>query len=320
MAGFETDLHVDNFLTDLSVAYSQDMPRVGDMVLPPVDADKISDLYVIYGTESFKRYADVRRGMTFAPEIRQTITRGHYRAEEHALKTGVPDAYRRDQDVPLDAEIDGTIFVTEAELNQREFNQLGLISDPTQVTQNLALSGTALWSDYTNSVPLTNIRAARSAVRIGVHRPANMMLVSADVDYVLADHPAIKDLVKYTDPRNLTEGNIPTTIRGLQIMVSNTNIDSTPYSPLYPPPAAVFAPAFSKSALVFYRAPNPKSRRTMTFGITLEVPDARTGGRGLQIRKWDDEGRKGRWIEASDTYALKLIAPLAGYLFAPAIA
>lgn len=311
---YMVDLHVDQLLTDISFAQTNDM-LVGDDVLTPKNVDKRSDLYAIYGTESFKRYDDTRRPGTDAIQVRQTVSRGNFLAEEHAEKDIVPDADKAEADDPYDPEIDTTVFLTDLQQNQREFKQLAVISDPTQVTQNATLSGTAQWSDYVNSVPLTNLRTARSAVRAGVHKEATDILFSYDASLVLADHPSIKDLIKFTDETNISSAGLPNTLRGLTVHISGADVDNAAVGVAAPS----FAPAFSKAALVYFRNPN-LGKKTITFGLTFEAPDQTTGTRGISVRKWIDEGKKGTWVEVADTYVPKIIAPLGGYLYLAAIA
>jgi hypothetical protein len=309
------DVHIDQWLTGFSVAYTNEM-LVGDSVFPPVPADHLSDVYAVYGQESFKVYEDVRAPGTDALEVRYSLTKGTYLAQEHALRTIVPDALQRQADQPpLDPLIDATWELTETGRNQREYRQMAIASDPTQVTQNVALSGTSLWSDYTNSTPLTNIRTGRSAVRAGVHREATDFLLAYDTALTLVDHPSIKDELKYTDPNSLSTPGLPATIRGLNTHISGADKDTAPYMS----GTATFTPVFNKAALVYYRNPN-LGKRSLTFAVTFEAPDQTTGVRGWQIRRWYDDGKKSNLVEGANTYVPKVIAPLAAYGFYPAIA
>lgn len=304
---YQYDVHIDQFLTDISIAYSNEM-LIGDQIFPPFNADKRSDVYAIYGTESFKRYQDVRRPGTDAMQIRYTISRGQYLADEHALKDIVPDAEKAEADNPLNPEVDRTVILTEAERNQREFNQLTVAASATQLTQNTTLTGGSQWDTYATSTPLTNIRTGRQLVRLGVHREATDIALAYNTSLVLADHPSIKDLIKYTDSNNIGSGGLPTTIRGLTVHVSGADVDNAPVGVATPN----FSAFFQKEALIYFRNPN-LGLKVVTLGLTLEAPDQTTGAKGLQVRKWVDLDKKGTWIEVSDTYVVKVIAPLGAY-------
>lgn len=307
------DVHIDQALTTFSKAITND-ELVGDKILPPVPVDKRSDLWFIYGTEYFKKRDDLRRPKSEAIEIDWTMSKGHYNAEEHAEKYLVSDAEAKVADAPVDPAIDATEFVTASVQNQREIAQLALVTNAAQVTNNATLAGTTQWSDYTNSVPLTNIRTAKTTVRNAIVKRANFFSASYDVCLVLADHPSIKDLLKYTDPNALTSSGLPPTIRGLTVNEAGSMYDTANQGQ-----AATFASIFGKNALVHYTTPSV-GRKIVTFGYTMEAPDDTTGVRGLSVRRYRDDKKKGEYVEVSVMYDLQLVAPTGGYLYLAAIA
>ena len=309
------NVHADQFLTDLSLLQTAE-GMVGDMVFPVRPVDHRTGFYEVFGTEHFKQTETLRRPGAAAYEANFTLSKGTYSAQEYSQSALVPAQIQQNADnPPIDPKVNMTIQLTELMKLDRERRQMQVAGDPTQITQNLALSGTSQWSDYVNSVPLTNIKAARSAVRAGVHREANTITLSYDAALTLADHPSIKDLIKYVDPQALEIGGLPPTLRGLKVIVSEADQDTTAFSSQTP----VFSPVFSKAALIHYTDPN-LGLRSISLGVTFEVPDAVTGQRALSVRQWFDEARKGDFIEVSDSYAVKVLAPLAGYLFTTCIA
>ena len=310
---FISVVHIDQALTNLSVAYTQAM-LVGDRILPPIPVDKRSNRWFVYGREYFKKRDDLQRPGAAAPEITYSLSTGFYNADRHAQRHLVPDAEVNLADVPLRPAIDATEFLTASVQNNREIRQLGLITDPTQVTNNTALSGTTQWSDYTNSTPLTNLRTAKTTVRGAIVREANFLSVYFDVAQVLADHPSIKDLIKYTDPNNISTSGLPNMVRGLMVNVSGAMLDSANEGQ-----AATFASIFGKNALVHFTTPSP-GLKTITFGYTFEAPDDTTNVRGYAVRRYRDEELIGEWVEVGTTYDIQLIAATGGYLFTTAIA
>lgn len=316
MAGYSADVRPDQFLSNVSIAASNDETMmVGDVALPIIDVDYLSGQYPVYGQEEFKSYVTLRSPMSSAREIRQSLSKGTYTAKRHSAKTGVPDENIRFSAPPLDAQLDASIFVGRVMRNDRERTQLAVLADPTQMTQNITLSGTSLFSDYNNSVPLSVIRGARSAVRAGAHRPANTWLGAYDVDLVLADHPSVKDLLKGWDQNALVESGLPPVFRGLTVVESQADTDT-----IGPGSAAqAFAPMFSKALNIFYRNPN-FGIRSLTLGATLRAPNPDSGGRGIETKSWRDEDKSGWWVESNDTYQPKIFAPNAAYLIAVAIA
>jgi hypothetical protein len=304
---YQSDIHIDQALTTVSIAYKND-GYVADVLLPSVPVDKRSDLYFVYGKEAFKRRDDLVRPGSIAPQLERTLSRDSYVAERHAQRELVTDSERSESDNPLNADVDTTELLTDAVMNNREFAVLAMMTDPAQLTQNVTLAGTTQWSDYVNSTPLTNIKTAKSAVRLGVLKEATDFTISYDGALTLADHPSVKELIKYTDPGNIGSSGLPSTLRGLKVneagaFIDNTNVGQTPQ----------FATAFGNNCLIHYTT-RSAGLKTITLGYMFEAPDETTGARGFSTIRYREEARHGEWIEVSSTYALKLVAPLGGYL------
>lgn len=304
---YAQDVHIDQALTTISIAY-RNAGLIGERVLPALPVDKRSDRYFVYGKEQFKQRDDLVRPGGIAPEWERTLSQGFFNAERHAQRQIVTDDERRMSDVPLMPDADYTEFLTDSVMNNREFQIVQLVTNPASVTQNVTLSGTSQWSDYTNSTPLVNIKTAKVTVRLGVLREANMFTLSYEAALTLADHPSIKDLTKYTDSQGLNKSGLPATLRGLQVNEAGAFIDTANDGQ-----TASFSTAFGKNALIHYTTPSA-GLKTISFGYTFEAPDATTGVRGFATQKYREDARHGDWIEVSTTYALVLVAPLGAYL------
>src|SRR5258708_2322875 len=108
---FAQDVHIDQALTNLSIAFTQ-ANLVGDKILPPVPVDKGSDRWFVYGSQYFKVRDDIQRPGATAAEITYTLSSGNFNAERHAQRHLVTDAEVRLSDVPLRPAIDSTEFIT----------------------------------------------------------------------------------------------------------------------------------------------------------------------------------------------------------------
>jgi hypothetical protein len=124
----------------------------------------------------------------------------------------------------------------------------------------------------------------------------------------VADHPSIKDLIKYTHPEALTESGLPDTIRGMKVLVakaiSNTGDDALP---------GTFQGVMGKNAVIAYVNPSP-GLKTISFGWTFEAPDDTTGARGYSVRKYRDDAKTGDYVEAARTFVPVVVAANAAYL------
>lgn len=307
---FTSDVHIDQALTTLSIAYQND-GYIADVIAPPVPVDKRTDRYFIYGKEPFKNEDLYVRPGGVAPEFNWTISQASYSAERYAARTLITDDVRRESDAPINIDIDSTQMLTDKVQNDREFGVLGTLLNVANFPSgnHQANSGATAWSAYTTSTPLSDIRTAKSAVRLGALREATDFTTSYDVAQILADHPSFKELIKYTDPNSLSSSGLPNTVRGLKVNVSGAFQDTTNFGQ-----TPVLSNAFGNNALVHYTAASA-GLKTLSFAYRFEAPDATTGVRGFATIRYREEARHGDWIEVCTTYALRVIAPAAGFLF-----
>ncbi|MDP9266478.1 MAG: hypothetical protein M3O91_10240 [Chloroflexota bacterium] len=307
-------IHIDQALTNVAIRYSNP-EYVAERLSPIIPVGKRSGRFFVYGKEHLKVYETRRAPKSKAAEVDYTLSNSPFFAEEHALSELVTDAESRYADPPIQPEIDATERVTDSLKLGFENDVATKLTDPAQVTQTTALSGTAQWSDYTNSTPLTNIVTAKNAIRGSIIKPANTLLVPYEVGLTLADHPSIKDLLKYTDPRSITTSGLPPVVRGLQVVealaMQNTANEGQAFTG---------GRVWGKNAVVLYVAPSITGEKTVTTLVTFEAPDDTTGGRSWQTRRWRDEFRKGDMVEVARTYDLQFIAAGGAYLFTTAIA
>jgi len=307
-------IHIDTALTSLSIAYLNPS-YIAEVVFPAIPVDKRSDKWFVYGKEHLKVYEARRAPRSVAQEVDFSLSTSNYSAEERALRQLVTDAEAKLADSPIQLKADAVEFLTDRLKLTLENDVATKLTDTSQVTQNTALAGTTQWSDYTNSVPLTNIATAKKTIRPQIIRPANTFVVPYEVAMVLADHPSIKDLIKYTDPQAIMESGLPANVRGLKVVeaeaVQNTANEGQ---------AATLATIWGKNAIVMYVNPRPTGLRTITTAAIFDAPDDTTGARGFAARQYRDDPRKGDVVELSRMYDLQFIAANGAYLFTTAIA
>lgn len=308
-------VHIDQALTNLSLAiFNDNADYISEQMLPSVPVNKRSDLYFIYGKEHLRvRESRVRPG-ALADELEYTLSRGNFQCEMRGRRHLVLDEDRQAEDDPLSAEMDAAQILAEAMKLIREWDTSQYLTSSANLPNYTALGGTSQWSDYVNSTPLTDIKTARSSVRINVLKPANIMMLPYDVGLTLVEHPSIKDLVKYTDPNALTEAGLPPVIRGLRIIETAGAYDSSTEGRSF-----TAASLWGKNVIIAYVSPNP-GRKTISLGYTFVAPDATTSARGLATRQYREEARRGDWIESNITFDLRVVASGAAYLYQTAIA
>ncbi|MEP6756649.1 MAG: hypothetical protein ABJA67_14180 [Chthonomonadales bacterium] len=329
-----SQVHIDQALTNISVMYRNES-YVADQVLPIVPAAKRSDKYFLYRKEDFLTPSgaagsgailSLRRPGAEAAEIDYAVSTASFYAEEYAYRGIVTDAESAVADNPLQADIDQTVQLTERLMLDNEVQVAAIAAKranfPSSNKAVLTTGGTGTsWAQYAsaNSNPFVDMKNGKLAVIKGIAREANTMLLSVDAARTLADHPTVKDLVKYVHQDALTMSGLPKTLRGLSIIEGACQKNTAAEGASYSGSNIWQADDGTAMALIYYRNPNP-TIRSVSFGYTFEAPDDATGARGYAVRRWREEKRKGTMIEVSFMRDWKQIAvdanglSLGGYL------
>lgn len=301
-------IHIDQALTNLSLAYTND-ELIAPKVLPQVTVNKLTNKYFVYGREHF-RYTEARvEPKALAGEFDYTLSTQSFQAQHRALRHLIPYQNEWNEDVPLNEQVDVTELITEKLALIMEVDVATYVTSNSNLTNYTALSGGSQWSDYVNSTPLTNIKTAKTSVRQNSFKRANTMVIPYDTALTLADHPSIKDLIKYTDPKSLSDTGLPPVIRGLRIIEAGAYQDSSVEGETFSP-----ANAWGKNVIVAFINPGYGLRK-ISLGYIFMAPDSQTGTVGISTRRYVDEPRKGEWVECEMTYDYRIVAPGCGYLY-----
>ena len=315
-----SQIHIDQALTNLSVMY-RNSAYVADQALPMLPVSKRSDKYFVYRKEDFMspspaggggQLASLRRPGTEAAEIDYGLSTQNYYAEEYAYRGFVADAEVAVADNPLQPDIDQSLQLTERLMLDNEISAANLITKRANfgaANKNALVTNTTSWAAYTSTTsnPFGDIKAGKLAVIKGIAREPNAMLLSVDAARTLADHPNVKDLVKYTHQDALTISGLPKVMRGLTVIEGATQRNTAAEGAAYSGANLWQADDGTALALIFYR-PDAPSLRSVSLGYTFEAPDDATGARGLAVRRWREEKRKGSMIEAAFLRDWRLIA------------
>ena len=122
------EVHIDTYLTNLSVAVMQDpMGFVADMVSPGIPVQKQSGNIAVIDRSSYTR--DVARPRAPGSESVGTghkVIKESYDAQVHALHEDIDDQTRANYDMPLDADDDAMFVLAEMMKINREINWSGV--------------------------------------------------------------------------------------------------------------------------------------------------------------------------------------------------
>jgi hypothetical protein len=317
------NVHIDQVLTDISVAWPNN-DFVGDRLFPVVTVRKQSDKYYIFGREAWGLpvNGDLRAPGTPAMEVPGlTLSLDTYFAQEHALKIAVTPEERENADNPLQPEADGTGLVTQQLLLGRELAIKNLVTATAtyDTGYSTTLSGTAQWSDYTNSDPIGDWRTGVRKIHSGLFIEPNTAVIPYQVMSVLEDHPDFIERIKYSE-RGILTADIIAAVLGIASVI----VPGVGYNSANPGQTASLGYLWGKDVLMAYVPPRA-AMKTPAFGYEFcwRYPN---GGVQL-VDRWFDNDRKADLIRVQRRYQLKMVGvnvsnskSIAGYLIKAAVA
>lgn len=188
-----SSVHLDAPLTNLTIAHFQsDMGFVADKVFPVVGVSKQSDKFYTYDRANFNRDGDVKQlaPRTEVPTIGLSVSNDNYTADVYGLGMDFDEQTLANEDTALETRSAGAATL---------LNRLRIDREVKWASTYFAASvwgsestPTNLWSDYTNSAPITDVTTARRTMQLksGGFKP-NTMVVGKEVRDILVNHPDI---------------------------------------------------------------------------------------------------------------------------------
>ncbi len=338
-----SEVHVDQILTSISLAYKPDM-FVADVVSPPIQVPNRSDRYFIYPRETFtstsglntnNKAMSLRAPGTIARETQYSLSTDSYLAEEYAWRHFVSDAELRHSDTPLNPEVDATEFATQRLLYDNEAMVAAILMEannyPTSSFKQLvngagSAPGDSSWFavSQANSNPFVNFMNAHKELIKNVLNAPNTLLIDVELAYALSQHPLYVDRYKYVSREGINTMGLSEAVAGMRPIVTglqyNSAKDGQPFNAV-----SLWRSVQNGSnpylyALCCWVNPERAGIKSMHMMKTFDAPDQTTGVSGIQARRYRAEDRKGTYIEVSFTRDYKLITVdsnnknLAGYL------
>lgn len=324
-------VHVDRPLSNISVAYLQeDNDYIADKVFPIVPVQKQSDRYFLYKKGQFFRdVATLRAPATESAgggyDLDNTPS---YFCDVYAWHQDVDPMVRANSDVPLDADRDATIWVTQILAIKREVVFLSNYFTTGKWTGSTTagdITPGTKW-DVGNSTPIEDIEAQQFSIKKLTAKWPNRLVLGTNVYKALKNHDEFLQRIKYTQrgvvtadiiasvlaPPNQPEASSAGDFKVIvAAAVKNTAAEGQADT-------MAFA-ATSTDALLAYANPNPGILQVSAGYIFTWVPVAGYLARIKQIpMPWlgtDNSGQPTIRIEGEMSLACKQVATDAGAYF-----
>lgn len=309
------DVHIDQALTNLSIAYIQSQNAyIASKIFPIIGVDKQSDKYYTFTKNDwFRDEAKKRADNTESAGSGYTLSTDSFFADVWAFHKDVGAQVKANADAQVKLEKGAVEFVTQRLLMRQE---LQWVTDffTTGVWATDATPAN-LWSDYTSSDPIEDIETAKEAILSITGFMPNTMVMGYQVFRKLKNHPDIIDRIKYTSAQNVTVELLARMFEVDNIYVSQaikaTNVENE---------TGAYAFTHGKHALLAYVNPTPGEMQP-SAGYTFHWTGVSGGlGAGVAIDSFDIREKKTTRFEGEMAFDNKVTGADLGYFFNGAVA
>jgi len=309
-------LGVDPILTNVAIAYEND-EYVAEKLFPTLKVAKQSGQHFVYDQGRFRTSKNhgIRAAGGASEEVKHSLTTGlTYYCEDHAKKEFVTDEdVANNVQTGNDPFADATENVRELQMVDREVELTTLLTTAGSYASahKVTLSGTSLWSDYSNSDPIGDIRTGKTAIHADIFKEPNKLVISRGIFDKIVDHPDFLERIKYSQVGVTTEQIIARILGVDEVIVAkagkNTATEGQTDDMGY---------IWGNFALLAYVDPNPRPKY-ITLGLNYQWKNKIV----QRLRGTNEEDRRGAFVRVGDDYRDdKLVSALAGYLITTPIA
>lgn len=320
-----SDLHIDQYLTNLSVAFVQDSTKfVADKVFPIVPVSKASDKYSIYPKGHFWRDEVAPRPLGGRPnQANFDVEQGTYLAEEEGLEYKLDDRLRANADQPLNPDRAGMRLLTEQMMVHRDsdwaasFFKEGVWGTNLKGKSSSPSTGEFLQFDQSGTEPIEFLDQERDGLGAATGTDPNTLVLGRDVFRVVKNHPEVRDRIKYTQ-RGIVTADLLAELFGVERVVIPGSVKNSAAE------GATDAIDFivgKKDMLLVYSAPNPAIDQPSggyIFAWTGLIPGA-TNAFGGVIERGREELAHSDVFQIRCAYDMKVVAPELGVFFKSAV-
>jgi len=325
------DMHVNAPLTRVSVAYKQAHTMfLAGKVFPNLPVKKQSDKIFKFDKNDWLRNQAKKRapgtesaGGGFAVNSDDT-----YYCDVHAFHQDVPRETLANSDIN-DLDIQVAEFVTEMLLIDREIDFVtnyfttnlwadqGTPNDATGSTSSSTWPYFIQFDDGADSDPLKTMRTGKQKVHVSTGFKPNTLVVGQEVHDILALHPDMKEVIKYTQT-GIAD------LRGNALMASLLGVEryfvgESVYASNVEGETASYAFNFGRNMLLCYVPPRP-GLLIPASGYIFEWTGLNGLNYSVSMDKWYERKNNAWRIEGEMAYDAKLVGSDLGVFFSNAVA
>ncbi len=320
-----SSVHIDQPLSNLTLAYVQEQTNfIADKVFPTVGVQSQSDKYYIYDRANMNRTGDVKKlaPRTEVNRIGMALSSAAYYADVYGLGMDFDEQTLANEDSMLEIRSAGAETLTNRLLIDREERFASTFFTAGVWTTDVTPSD--LWSDYTNSTPISDVTTGRRTMQLksGGFKP-NTMVVGKEVRDVLINHPDI--LARLNGGATVTNTALITDAKLAEIFeVENFYVMEAVKNGSVEGVAESNAFIGGKNALLVH-TPRSSGLMTPAAGLTFawnNIPSV--NNLGVTVESFSDDALKrqqvAEHIQVKMAYDMKVVGADLGYFFAAVVA
>jgi len=253
-----SEVHVDQALTNVSIAYAQDQNSfVASRIFNSINTSQLSNKYHVFDKDQWLR-SEAGLRATGAPTrgANFTMSTGTFSCQQYGVHMDVDDYVAANADAGVDILTSATQYVTEKLLQKRDevFAAAAFTTSTwTGSTTGGDITPGTKWS-ASGGTPIKDIQTQQDAVHAKTGRKPNVLLLGKDVYTALRDSDDILDRVKYSE-RGIVTTDLMASLFGVdEVIVAGTILNSAAEGAT----AVYTSPVFTADdALLIYRPQNP---------------------------------------------------------------
>ena len=296
------DVHIDAALTQVSIAYKNDV-LIAEKIFPVINVKKDSDKYFVYGKQSLKSYSLDRAPGTRAKQVEWNIdSTPTYSVVERAAEVQLIDEVRENADDPIKYDADSTEFATDVLKLDLERRIANIVQTASNYASGNSGSPATKWNDPDADI-LADLDTAREKVRKAILKLPNTLVLSQDVYLTIRRHPKLLEYYKYT-----RGGTLSVDILKEVFEVENLLVGVSSYDAAQEGKTQSMTDIWTDTAALLY-VPKTPGLKQISFGYIF-----RKSGYPL-VERWREDAVRSDWLRVSDKYDCKIIDSYAGYLF-----
>jgi len=318
-------VHIDQPLSNLTLAYVQEQTNfVADKVFPVVGVQRQSDKYYLYDRANMNRSGDVKKlaPRTEVNRIGMAISNAAYYADVYGIGMDFDEQTLANEDAMLEVRAAGAQTLINRVLIEREEQFASSFFSAGVWTTDVTPAN--LWSDYTNSTPISDVTAGRRTMQLksGGFKP-NTMVIGKEVRDVLINHPDI--LARLNGGATVTNTALITDAKLAEIFeVENLYVMEAVKNGAVEGLAEANAFIGGKNALLVH-TPRTAGLMTPAAGLTFawnNIPSV--NNLGITVESFSDDALKrqqvAEHIQVKMAYDMKVVGADLGYFFEDVIA